>query len=63
MSLNQKSVIELLAHQELSKFQRFIRDHWKEDHLFAKESSVFDWQHKGLHAHHYMVAKQGGSLV
>jgi hypothetical protein len=56
-------VVERLALDELGTFQQFIKKHWKEDHLFAQESSVFDWQHKGAEAYHYMVAKQGKELV
>jgi len=63
MNPDQSIVIELLAHQELKKFQEFIRNYWKEDHLFAKETSVFDWQHKGPDAYHCMVAKKRGALV
>lgn len=63
MNSEQDMVIELLAHQELKKFQEFIKEYWREDHLFAKETSVFDWQHKELRAYNCMAAKQGGNLV
>jgi len=36
----------LLQHNEIGKFQEFIREHWDKNHLFAKETFVFDWQHK-----------------
>ena len=63
MNSEQIIVIELLAHKELKMFQEFIRNHWGKDHIFAKEASVFNWQHKGLKAYHSMVAKQNGDLV
>lgn len=63
MNPEQDIVIELLAHQELEKFQEFIKDYWKENHLFAKEKSIFDWQHKGHYAYNCMAAKQGETLV
>jgi hypothetical protein len=54
---------KLLKHQELKSFQEFIKNHWQKDHLFAKEKSVFDWQHKGSSTYHCMVAKQHGNIV
>ena len=56
-------VFELLAHNELKKFQGFVKDYWEEGHLFGRETSIFDWQHKGPDAYHFMVAKQRGALV
>ena len=63
MNPEENIVIELLAHHELKEFQEFIRDHWNQDHLFAKETSVFDWQHKGPDDYNCMVAKKSGALV
>ncbi len=63
MNPDKSIVIELLAHYELKKFQEFIKDHWKEDHLFTQETSVFDWQHKGPYTYNYMIAKQRDALV
>lgn len=63
MNPNQSIIIELLAHQELKMFQEFIKNHWQEDHIFAKETSVFDWQHKGPLTYNYMTAKQNGDLI
>ena len=63
MNSNKKITFELLPHRELNKFQEFIRNYWKEGHLFAKETSIFDWQHKGPYNYNCMVAKQKGSFV
>lgn len=63
MRPDQDISIELLAHQEFPRFQEFIKDHWEKDHLFVKETSIFDWQHKGPHDYHYMVAKQGKAII
>ena len=54
---------ELFTHQEIKKFQEFVGKQWKEDHLFARESSIFDWQYKGSDNYNCMVAKKKGSLV
>ena len=63
MTLNHSIVIDVLAHDELPQVQEFIRDHWGKDHILAHERSVFDWQHRGRYAYHYMVARQGEALV
>ena len=63
MNSDQTIIFELLAHQELKKFQEFIRNNWSKDHLFVNEESVFDWQHKGARAYHCLVAKRNGNLV
>ncbi len=63
MNPDQNIVVGLLAHQELGKFQEFIRDRWDKDHPFANATSVFDWQHKGPYAYNCMVAKKRGVLV
>lgn len=56
-------VIGLLQHSEIGKFQEFIREHWDKNHLFAKETSVFDWQHKNPTNYHYVTAKIEEDLV
>jgi len=58
-----KVVIGLLAHKDIKQFQHFIRNHWRKDHLFAQEASVFNWQHKGDAAYHCMVAKRENELL
>jgi hypothetical protein len=63
MNSEQSIIVELLSHQELNKFQEFIRKFWKKDHLFVEETSVFDWQHKESYTYNCMKAKKGGSLV
>ena len=63
MNSDQIIDFELFTHQELKKFQEFIGKQWKEDHLFAKESTIFDWQHKGSDNYNCMLAKKNGSLV
>jgi len=50
-------VFELLAHNELRKFQEFIKKSI-EYYVFAEDASIFDWQHKGPQAYHCMVAKK-----
>ena len=52
-----------MTHQELESFQEFIKNHWQENHLFAQEKSIFDWQHKGPNTYHCMAAKQNGNIV
>ena len=56
-------LIKLLNHNELKPFQEFISNKWKENHIFAIENSIFDWQHKGNDFYHYMIAKQGLNIV
>jgi hypothetical protein len=63
MNSKQTTILEFLAHTELKMFQDFIKNHWHKNHIFAKESSVFNWQHKGSKQYHYMLAKQNGIIV
>ena len=56
-------VVELLQHKDLHKFQSFIREHWKKDHIFVQDTSIFDFQHKSLNHYHYMVANQDEGLL
>ena len=56
-------VVELLQHKDLHKFQSFIREHWKKDHIFVQDTSTFDFQHKSLNNYHYMVAKHDETLL
>ena len=63
MNSDQSINIKLLKHKELKIFQEFINNHWQKDHIFAKENSVFDWQHKGTNEYHYMIANLKDSVV
>ena len=63
MEKNQRISFELLSHNEIDKFQEFIRDYYRNNHLFANETSVFDWQHKGSQSYHCMIAKEGEVIV
>ena len=56
-------VVELLQHKDLPRFQSFIREHWRKDHIFVQDTSIFDFQHKSLNNYHYMVAKQHDGLL
>ena len=56
-------VVELLEHKDYKKFQFFIKDHWKIDHIFAHDKSVFEFQHKASDYYHYMIAKKDNSLI
>ena len=63
MKLNNELVFELLQHADIEQFRFFIRDHWRGDHIFVKDISVLDWQHKSSHVYHYMVAKHHNKVV
>jgi hypothetical protein len=63
MSTKHDIVVGLLLHDEIGKFQEFIREHWDKNHLFAKETRVFDWQHKSPTNYHYVVAKIEEEIV
>ena len=56
-------VIELLQPKDLPKFQSFIREHWRKDHIFVQDTSIFDFQHKSSNNYHYMIAKQHDGLL
>ena len=52
-----------LRHDEINKFQTFIKNHWKSDHLYSKDTTVFDWQHKGLEYYHCITARKATRIV
>jgi hypothetical protein len=52
-----------LRHDEINKFQTFIREHWKSDHIFSKDTTVFDWQHKGREYYHCIAATKATRIV
>jgi len=59
----QNITIELLKHKELYLFQEFIKKNYSAKHIFARDHSIFDWQHKGTSTYFCMSAKQDGKLI
>ena len=55
--------ISLLKHQDFYLFQDLIKSSWSENHIFAKNRSVFDWQHKGPSNYYYMSAKKEKEII
>ena len=55
--------IELLKHKDVNKFKEFIRDQWSQTHIFAYDTSILDWQHKGKDFYHCMAAFRGEELI
>ena len=62
MKFKQKIVFEFVTHNEIKKFQNFW-ENYKKDHIFTKETTVFNWQHKGHTTYNFMAAKQGNEFV
>lgn len=54
---------KLLEFHELDDFLKFMKEHWDINHIFIKDTSVFDWQHKGDQFYHYMIAKKNNEIV
>ena len=54
---------DLLSHNEIEKFQIFIKLHWKNDHIFVKNKDLFDWQHKGKSKYHCMITTIDKDIV
>ena len=52
-----------LVFEEIHDFQKFIENYWKDNHLFSKETTVFDWQLKGADAYHCLTVRKGDKLV
>jgi hypothetical protein len=52
-----------LQHGELKKFQRFIKENWKNKHLYSKDATIFDWQHKGFEYYHCVTAKRSQRII
>lgn len=63
MTSNKKIVYKFLDQSERRKFQKFVIRYWDKNHLFAKENSVFDWQHKRNNKFNYIIAKEGNDIL
>lgn len=64
MLLQKNSIkIHLLKHNQLNLFQDFIKKYWNQDHIFTENTQLFEWQHKGASAYHYMVATSEKELI
>lgn len=44
--MEQSNVIKVLEENELSQFKTFLETHWKKNHVFLRDSKIFDFQHK-----------------
>jgi hypothetical protein len=53
----------LLQLDEIADFQVFIHKYWGENHIFTKDISVFDWQHKGKNFYHAIIAKNNEKII
>jgi len=63
MTTKSDIVVGLLQHDEIGRFQEFIREYWDKNHLFAKETSFFDWLYKNPTNYHYVVAQIEEDLI
>ena len=48
---------------EYEDLRVFLRDYWKEDHIFVKSKEIFDFQHldKDNHRYNYVIAREKNS--
>lgn len=44
--MEQSNVIKVLEEHELNQFQKFLETNWKKNHVFVRDSKIFDFQHK-----------------
>ena len=48
--------IRLCRHEELNLLKSFIEKSWSNTHIFLKDQSILDFQHKSLTAYNFVVA-------
>ena len=48
--------IRLCQHEELNLLKLFIEKSWSDTHIFLKDQSILDFQHKSLNAYNFVVA-------
>ena len=48
--------IRLCRHEELDLLKLFIEKSWSDTHIFLKNQSILDFQHKSLNSYNFVVA-------
>lgn len=48
--------IRLCRSDEYNKLAEFLHKYWREDHIFARDKQVLDWQHKEADHYNFIVA-------
>jgi hypothetical protein len=63
--MKDKSVIkfQLLKHKDIKKFHNFIENHLSHKHIFAHDTNLINWQHKGVDSYHCMAAFKNSTLI
>ena len=52
-----------LNRADLSKFKNFIKRHWHGKHIFTKNTSFFNWQHRKKNIYNCIVAKKDKKII
>ena len=55
-------MITNLREEDKTLFLEFLNNHWKKDHIFVKNESLFDYQHKTNNGYSFLVNKNENEI-
>jgi GNAT superfamily N-acetyltransferase len=53
----------LAAEEDFNRVLRFLKDHWREDHIFVRDSGFFRYEMCAVGAPQYLLAEAGDEIV
>lgn len=60
--MEQSNVIKVLEENEINQFLQFLETHWKKNHVFVRDSKIFDFQHKTEDKNYTFLISKGEDL-
>ena len=63
MKISEKIKFSNLNTKDLKNFQIFIKKHWNKNHIYANDTSFFNWQHKIKYNYNCIVAKSSNQIL
>ena len=62
MNMPPETSVGFCPPEEIGKVQKFLHDHWAENHVLATDHTLIDWQHKDMlhNRYNFVIAQQAG---
>ena len=61
--MKDKILLETFTKNDRQYLQDFMRNNWDPNHIFAKESTVFNWLYRGKESYNFFVAKNEKNIM
>ncbi len=55
--------INKLKNKDSNQFRYFIKKYWKKNHIFSKDSRIFNWQYKKKNIYNFLIAWQNNNII